>query len=60
VTWGRAYKALINYMKKNERESGVRQMNLISKEPFVSNRTHKVIPKTQLRCSQQLWLDIII
>jgi len=28
VAWGRAYRVLKNYMKKNERESGVKQMEL--------------------------------
>jgi len=28
VLWGRAYRALKKYMKKNERESGVKQMEL--------------------------------
>jgi REP element-mobilizing transposase RayT len=33
VPWGRAYKALLNYMKKNEHESGVKQIVQISEQP---------------------------
>jgi REP element-mobilizing transposase RayT len=32
VTWGRAYKTLISYMKKNELESGVKQIVQISEQ----------------------------
>ncbi|MEQ1666433.1 MAG: hypothetical protein ABL927_13775, partial [Bdellovibrionales bacterium] len=41
VTWGKAYRILVNYMKKNELESGVQQM----RSSPVSNFAKSSMPK---------------
>jgi hypothetical protein len=39
VVWGNAYRILVNYMKKNESESGVRQMESLPIQKSAKSRT---------------------
>jgi len=59
VSWGRAYNTLIEYMRKNERESGVKQINIRPNKMSVSNKTLKATQVIQLRNDSQLWFELI-